>query len=79
VAGCGYRFVVGVYQKVSAEEHSVSFVRGTDAARWQYGRPAGVAFFFQVKEYKIEPVLSNCCCNLLAKEILRLLLTDKPQ
>jgi hypothetical protein len=72
-------FTIGVAQLHRAEEKSVAFVWCTDAARWQYCRPAGVAFVFQVKEYKIEPVLSNCCRNLLSKQQLRLALSDEPE
>ena len=43
----------------------------------QYGRPAGVAFCFQVCRYSIEPTVPNRACNLLPKDMLRAALADK--
>ena len=43
----------------------------------QYGRPAGVAFCFQVCRYSIEPSVTNRACNLLAKDMLRAALADE--
>jgi len=54
-------------------------VRCPDAVCAQYHRPAGVAFRFQVSAYSIEPAVPNRCFNLLAKDILRAALPDKPE
>ena len=43
----------------------------------QYGRPAGVAFCFQVCRYSIEPSVPNRACNLLPKDMLRAALADE--
>ena len=43
----------------------------------QYGRPAGVAFGFQVCRYSIEPPVPNRACNLLPKDMLRAALADE--
>ncbi len=43
----------------------------------QYGRPAGVAFCFQVCRYSIEPTVPNRACNLLPKDMLRAALADE--
>jgi hypothetical protein len=52
-------------------------VRRADAVCAQYNRPAGVALFFQVCEYSIEPTVSNCTRNLLAKYPLRASLANE--
>ena len=41
-------FATGEGQLVSAKEKSIAFVRGTDATSWEYGKPDGVVFSFQV-------------------------------
>jgi hypothetical protein len=41
-------------------------VRRADAVCAKYGRPAGVAFRFQVCKYSIEPALANRSFNLLS-------------
>jgi hypothetical protein len=51
----------------------------TVAASWQYCRPAGVVFCFQVCEDSIEPRLLYRVCNLLAKDDCRLMLLDEPE
>jgi hypothetical protein len=43
----------------------------------QYGRPAGVAFCFQVCRYSIEPSVPNRACNLFTKDLLRAALADE--
>ncbi len=45
---------------VTHEENPISFVERTDAASWEYDRPCGVAFCFQVSAKIIEPSVSNC-------------------
>ena len=57
----------------------LSDVRCADAVCSQYGRPAGVAFAFQVCRYSIEPALADRACNLLAKDQLRAALADEPE
>jgi hypothetical protein len=52
-------------------------VRRADAASWQYGRPAGVAFAFQVRENSVDPAPSNRRFNLLSKDDCRAALSDK--
>jgi hypothetical protein len=52
-------------------------VRSTDAASWEYGRPAGVAFVLPVSENSIEPAPSNCRLNLLSKDDCRAALGDE--
>jgi hypothetical protein len=52
-------------------------VRRADAVCSQYARPAGVTFSFQVCEYSIEPTVANCACNLLAKDALRVSLSNE--
>jgi hypothetical protein len=68
---CGPAFGVG------HEPASLSDMRSADAASWQYGRPAGVAFCFQVSENNVEPALSNCRVNLLSKDDCRAALRDE--
>src|SRR5581483_1005058 len=46
-------------------------------ASWKYGRPAGVAFTFQVSENSIEPAPSNRRFNLLSKDCCRAALGDE--
>jgi hypothetical protein len=48
-----------------------------DATSWQYGRPAGVAFAFQVSANKIEPAPSKRRFNLLSKDCCRAPLGDE--
>ena len=43
----------------------------------QYGRPAGVAFRFQVCRYSIKPAVTNRACNLLPIDLLRAALADE--
>lgn len=43
-----YRAVVGVGQVACTKEQSVSLVRCADATSWEYGKPDGVVFSFQV-------------------------------
>jgi hypothetical protein len=43
-------------------------VRRVDSASWQYRRPDGVTFSFQVKGYLVKPSLPNRSSNLLAKK-----------
>jgi hypothetical protein len=52
-------------------------VRGADAASWKYGRPAGVAFLFQVRENSVDPAPSNCRLNLLSTDDWRAALGDE--
>ena len=62
---------------VGHEPQSLSDVRRPDAASWQYGRPAGVAFAFHVSENNVEPAPSNCRFNLLSKDCWRAPLRDE--
>jgi hypothetical protein len=62
---------------VCHEPKSLSDVWRADAASWQYGRPDGVAFRFQVRANKVEPAPSNCRFNLLSKYCWRAALGDE--
>lgn len=62
---------------VGHEPKSLSDVRRADATSWQYGRPAGVAFAFQVSENSVEPTPSNRRFNLLSKDDCRAALGDE--
>ena len=72
---CPPEGVVGVGH--SDEPQPVSPVRRADAASWQYGRPAGVAFAFQVSETSVEPPVANRVRNLLSKYDCRPALADE--
>jgi hypothetical protein len=61
----------------AAEPSSLSDMGRADAASWKYGRPAGVAFLFQVRENKVEPAPANCRLNLLSKNDCRAALGDE--
>jgi hypothetical protein len=52
-------------------------MRRTDAVCSQYRRRNGVAFRFHVSANKVEPAVSNCRCNLLAKDCSRATLADE--
>ena len=52
---------------VGHKPQSISFVWCTDTTSWQYGRPEGVTFSFQVIRDFIHPSKGNCVANLLAK------------
>jgi hypothetical protein len=58
----------GVIHEPCPPEEPVPPVRCADTASWQYGRPNGVAFAFQVSRYKVEPAVPNRCLNLLAEQ-----------
>lgn len=64
---------------VGHPEQSRPDVRRTDATSWQYRRPAGVTFRFQVSEYSIDPSVSNRSRNLLSKDRCRMTLADNPK
>jgi hypothetical protein len=55
-----------------------SEVRRTDTTSCGNNRPAGVARFFQVIRYKVEPSESVFSRNLLPKDALRAALADEP-
>jgi hypothetical protein len=50
-----------------------------DATSWQYHRPDGVTFPFQVTRNVIEPSVPNRCWHLLANNVLRATLADEPE
>jgi len=56
---------------------SFSDMRCADAASWKYNRPAGVALFFQVSLYKVEPAVLDSRINLFAKNRVRSALADE--
>jgi hypothetical protein len=62
---------------VGHEPQSLSDMGRADAASWQYGRPAGVAFALQVSANSIEPAPSNRRLNLLSKDDCRAPLSDE--
>jgi hypothetical protein len=74
---CASPSIVSVSRGVGHEPKSLSDVRRADAASWQYGRPAGVAFAFQVSENSVEPAPSNRRLNLLSKDDCRAALGDE--
>jgi hypothetical protein len=71
VSFCGPAFGVG------HEPQPLSDVRGTDAVCAQNGCPDAVALAFHVCLNKVEPLVPNRCCNLLAKNVLRSALLDE--
>jgi hypothetical protein len=54
-------------------------MRRPDATSWKYDRPAGVIFFFQVRENKVKPSGFNRCANLFSIDRCRSALPDKPK
>jgi hypothetical protein len=62
---------------VGTEVQPLPDVRRTDAARSKYDRPNGVRRRFQVNVNKVEPAVSNRCCNLLSKDDWRAALPDE--
>lgn len=52
-------------------------MRCPDAVCSKYRRPAGVAFTFQVSEYKVKPAVPNSVFNLLSNDDWRLALADE--
>jgi hypothetical protein len=54
-------------------------VRRSDTASWQYGRPNGETFRFQVMRHGVEPVIPNCSRNLLSKNDCRAALADETE
>ncbi len=64
---------------VGTEVQPLPDVRGADAVCSQYRRRNGVAFRFQVSANKVEPAVSNRCCNLLAKDCSRAALAEEPK
>ena len=79
VASPLYALPCGPFQSrvVGHEPQPLSDVRRADAASWQYGRPAGVAFRFQISENSVDPAPSNRRLNLLTKDCCRLALADE--
>jgi len=63
---------------VGHPEQPLSDMRGADATSWQYHRPAGVVFRFQVIEYSIEPSVPNRARHLFSKDCCRATLADEP-
>jgi hypothetical protein len=64
---------------VGHEPHSLSDMRRADTASWQYGRPHGVTFRFQVSENSVEPAPSDRRFNLLSKDRCRAALADETE
>jgi len=64
---------------VGHEVQSLPDVRRPDARSAGIDRPDGVTRCFQVSANKVEPSKTVRACNLLAKETLRLKLSDEPR
>jgi len=54
-------------------------VRCRNRASWQYCRPEGVTFAFQVIGHGVEPSVPNRPCNLFSKDDWRAALANEPE
>ncbi len=70
--------VVVVTQPLSNKPEALADVRCADARSAQISRPEGVARYFQVSAYSVEPAEAVLARNLLSKDDWRAALADEP-